>query len=898
MTAPVHAPSPDSTTATLAEIAHTGRWSAPEARDGRGLAAAYLVGRLARELSELGQLVERAADRLRVDGEALDQTNAGIERQAKAVDAARQAAAVLDPASGTVADHAGELASLAERLPAVTATSIETLDVLERRTRALRDAFEAERAVTTRIAEGWRLVADAVLGIASSGRRARVLAVNAAIEAAHAADGGFGIVTERMRALSGATLEAAEHVNGIVARAGEALATATEDIVLAGETMDAALAEVRAARERFEAASTHANAFGDGVSRVAAIAEEQAAALPQIAGAITTLASLAAKIAERTREDPHGTIAQRLDDARSALARHSGYAALPAPLRPPPGDDPVAAYLIDLADGRAGEQPSNDAEDGPLLAAATALVEVVVDDQRRIVSGICAAAEGSARTGLFWRAMNKDVNAYGDQLAQLGAALAESVGTSRALSETSALIAGELHALESVCAAGLTAFDRALDAVDAGHTLGERVFTGLATMHVGTEEARGLLAQIGNVSDDAGLLAINAAIEAARAGDRGRAFTVIADEIGRLAATAQRDTEGVVQTILDVSAQSAELEAQSRRQDGEMTEMREIAAASRNIVEEAGSAIATSVARGAGVGETAARVVSSLAAVAGDVAQARDIAGSAARPEVEAARFALARIGDVALHISEARTLGLYEERHREATCDLSARAEEALRDLVARGVITPEALFATDYVEMRGALVDRLAPLFDLRDAPRDGFTPPKYCTSWDHLVDAALVPFLDEAMAVPGAMLAAIFDLNGYAVAFPSEMPGSRRPDGRIEWRRWAGKALLEDVTTIGGARMGLGVEPNDVPLRAARGEFVRLGCDLAERTPRPWQIRTTVMVGTHDVAIGASTPIYLGGTRVATAVLVRMPTADRLGNGQGSRSAETGRTAVAAG
>jgi hypothetical protein len=72
------------------------------------------------------------------------------------------------------------------------------------------------------------------------------------------------------------------------------------------------------------------------------------------------------------------------------------------------------------------------------------------------------------------------------------------------------------------------------------------------------------------------------------------------------------------------------------------------------------------------------------------------------------------------------------------------------------------------------------------------------------------------------------------------------------------------------------------------------VRLGCDLAERTPRPWQIRTTVMVGTHDVAIGASTPIYLGGTRVATAVLVRMPNADHLGNGKGSPSADAERTA----
>jgi len=897
----VHAQAPDGTTdtlaETLAEIASTGRWSAPAAHDARGLAVAYLVGRLARELYDLAQLVERAEDRLRIDGEALDQTNAAIQRQAKAVDAARHAAEVLDPASATVADHAGELASLAERLPAVTATSIEALDVLERRTRALRDAFDAEGAVTTRIAEGWRLVAEAVVGIASSGRRARVLAVNAAIEAAHAADGGFGIVTDRMRALSSATLDAAEHVNGIVTRAGEALGVAAEDIVLAGRTMDAALAEVQAARAKFEDASTHANAFGDGATRVASIAEEQAAVLPQIGGAITSLASLAAQIADRTREDPHGTIAQRLDDARSALARHSGYAALHAPQRPPSGDDAVAEYLADLTDGRAGDVPPHDPQDAPLLTAAAELLAVVVDDERRVVSGLCAAAEGSARTGLFWRAMNKDVRAYDEQLAQLGAALAESIGTSRSLNETSEAIAGDLHALESVCAAALSAYDRALDAVDAGHTLGERVFSGLAAMHVGTEEARGLLAQIGNVSDDAGLLAINAAIEAARAGDRGRAFTVIADEIGRLASAAQRDTEGVVQTILDVSALSAELEAESRRQDGEMTDMREIAAASRTTVAETGSAIATSVARGAGVGETAAQVVSSLATVANDVAQARDIAGASTQPAVEAARLALARIGDTALHITVARTLGLYEEEHRDAARAFADRLEAALQDLVERGAITPQALLATDYVEMRGPMVDRLAPFFDLSDAPRDGFTPPKYCTSWDHLVDGALMPLLEAEMTIPGTLLAAVFDLNAYAVAIPTTMPGAKRADGRVDWRRWAGKVLLGDATTVSGARTGLGVEPDAIPPRATRDDLIRLGCDLAERDPKPWQMRTTVMVGTSEIACGSSIPMYLGGTRVATAILVRLPPrADRFGNGQGSRSTDAERTAHA--
>ncbi|MDB5093587.1 MAG: methyl-accepting chemotaxis protein [Candidatus Eremiobacteraeota bacterium] len=873
----LQARSSDGTVAWLAETAETRRWTVPPAtRNAREAAGAYLVGRLARELHDLAELVQRAGERLRIDGEALDQTTAGIERQAQAVEAARHAAGVLEPASATVADHASQLSALYERLPTVTKTAIETLDVLERRTGMLREAFRGEQGVMSKMDDGWRSVAESVLGIASSGRRARVLAVNAAIEAAHAVDGGFGIVTDRMRALSAATLDAAEHINVIVTSTGASLGTASADIVLAADTMDAVLAEVRAARAKFETASAHAGAFGDGVARVAAIAGEQAAALPHIGGAVRTLAELAGTIAERSREDTHGTIARRLDDATGTLARHHGFSALAPPARPDPGDDAVAGWILDVADGHATNAPPD--ADAALVDAVQALLRTATADERTIVAGLCAAAEGTARTGVFWKALARDVRAYDEQLAQLTAALKESVETSRALSETSEAIAADLRALEDVCSAALTAFDRALDAVDAGHALGARVFAGLAQMHAGTDEARGLLEQIGNVSDDAGLLAINAAIEAARAGDRGRAFTVIADEIGRLAATAQRDTSGVVQTILGLSDLSTELEAQSRRQDGEMAEVRDIAAASRTTVAETGSAIADSAARGAGVGETASRVTSSLAAVARDVAAARDIADSASKPAVEAARMALARIGDVALHITEARALGLYEEEHREATRALSARIEDALGELIASGRITAEAMFATDYRELRGELVERLAPFFDLRDAPRDGFTPPKYCTSWDHVVDGAVVPLLDATMAEPGTLLAAMFDLNGFAIAFPTTMPGARTADGRVDWRRWAGKVLLTDATTVTGARMGLGVEPDRIPPRASRDDLVRLGCELDLQSPRPWQIRTTVMVGTHDVSVGASVPIYADGTRVATTVLVRIPSRER--------------------
>jgi len=115
------------------------------------------------------------------------------------------------------------------------------------------------------------------------------------------------------------------------------------------------------------------------------------------------------------------------------------------------------------------------------------------------------------------------------------------------LNELSDIIGG----LDATINDSQSAMDDITDKAGSGERSLREMEKNMGNIRQSSEQMTGIIGIINDISDQINLLSLNAAIEAARAGDSGRGFAVVADEISKLAdrtATSIKDINALIKT--------------------------------------------------------------------------------------------------------------------------------------------------------------------------------------------------------------------------------------------------------------------------------------------------------------------------------------------------------------
>ncbi|MEJ2456563.1 MAG: methyl-accepting chemotaxis protein [Candidatus Thiodiazotropha sp.] len=312
----------------------------------------------------------------------------------------------------------------------------------------------------------------------------------------------------------------------------------------------------------------------------------------------------------------------------------------------------IVASMRDISSGSGDltvrlDQRAKD-ELGQLAGAFNLFVEKLDSIMSQVGNSTDELATASEELSMITRDTRHGVEQQQGQIQQVATAIEEMTATVKEVAKNTNVTAGAAREAGSQVDAGKQILARSASAVQQLSDRMSRSREVVDALQQDSTQVGTVLDVIRGIAEQTNLLALNAAIEAARAGEQGRGFAVVADEVRVLAQRTQESTEEIREIIESLQSRSHQTAQMLQENNGDIETTSELSGETQNAFTEIEDAVHRLLDMSTQIASATEEQASVTEEISKNVDNIHQVAQSTASgsEQTEASSQMLARLGD------------------------------------------------------------------------------------------------------------------------------------------------------------------------------------------------------------------------------------------------------------